>query len=86
MAYVNELVTGGTAFGLRALRRQQVTEAGRAANQLSAGGNLEALGDGLFGLLHGERSKTEIAGGDGKGNLAIKSSRNDFATPLADAR
>jgi hypothetical protein len=32
-----------------------VTEAGRAANKLSAGGQLEALGDGLFGLLHGEK-------------------------------
>ena len=59
MAYIDELVTGGTTLGLRALRRQQVTEAGRAANQLSAGGKFEALGDGLFGLLHGESGRKQ---------------------------
>src|SRR3954470_14604944 len=53
MAFGDQLVAGGTAFGLRALRGQQVTEARRAADQLSGGGNLEALGNGLFGLLHG---------------------------------
>ena len=54
MAFGNELVPGGTTLLLRALRGQQVTKAGRAANQLTRGGELEALGDGLFGLLHGE--------------------------------
>ena len=53
MASGDEFVLGGTTFGLRALRRQQVPEAGRAANQLSGSGEFEALGDGLFGLLHG---------------------------------
>ena len=53
MAGGNQLVAGGTAFGLRALRGQQVTETGRAADQLPGSGNLEALGNGLFGLLHG---------------------------------
>ena len=53
MAGRHELVAGGTAFGLRALRGQQVTETGCAADQLSGPGNLEALGNGLFGLLHG---------------------------------
>jgi len=59
MAHINELVPGGTTFGLRALRGQQVTEAGRAAHELSASGNLEALGDGLFGLLHGESGRKQ---------------------------
>lgn len=53
-AWVNQLVFGRTAFGLRALRGKQVPEAGRAANQFALGGHLEALGDGLFGLLHGK--------------------------------
>ena len=52
MAGRHQLVAGGTAFGLRALRGQQVTETGRAANQLTRTGYLEALGNGLFGLLH----------------------------------
>jgi len=50
----HELVAGGTSFGLRALRGQQVTETGRAADQLTRSGYLEALGNGLFGLLHEE--------------------------------
>ena len=50
----HELVAGGTSFGLRALRGQQVTETGRAADQLTRSGYLEALGNGLFGLLHVE--------------------------------
>ena len=62
MAHIDQLITRSTAFGLRALRRQQVTEAGRAANKLSASGNLEALGDGLFGLLHGESGQKQRAG------------------------
>ena len=49
----HELVLGGTTLLLRALRGKQVTETGRAANKLTGGGELEALGDGLFGLLHG---------------------------------
>ena len=53
MAGSHELVAGGTAFGLRALGGQQVTEPGRAADQLTRSGYLEALGNGLFGLLHG---------------------------------
>ena len=70
MAFGDELVAGGTTFGLRALRGQQVPEAGRAANQLSASGNLEALGDGLFGLLHGESGRKQRARGDlARGNL-----------------
>ena len=59
MAYVDQLVTSSTTFGLRALRGQQVTEAGRAADKLSFGGNLEALSDGLFGLLHGESGRKQ---------------------------
>ena len=54
MASRHELVFVRTTFGLRALRGQQVTEAGRAAHELSASGQLEALGNGLLGLLHGE--------------------------------
>ena len=53
MAGSHELVAGGTSLGLRALRGQQVTETGRAADQLTRTGYLEALGNGLFGLLHG---------------------------------
>src|SRR5436190_3428660 len=53
MAGGHKLVAGGTAFGLRALRGQQVTETGCAADQLTRTGYLEALGNGLFGLLHG---------------------------------
>ena len=52
MAGSHELVTGGTTFGLRALRGQQVTKTGRAADQLTRTGYLEALGNGLFCLLH----------------------------------
>ena len=55
MSFRNQLVLGSTAFLLGALGGQKVAEAGRAANKLSAGGQLEALGDGLFGLLHGEK-------------------------------
>ena len=32
-----------------------MAKAGRAADQLARGGQFEALGDGLFGLLHGEK-------------------------------
>lgn len=61
MACSHELVTRSTTFGFRALRGKQVTEAGRAANQLSGSGNFEALGDGLFGLLHGEKGRKQRA-------------------------
>lgn len=54
MAGCHELVFGGTTLLLRALRGKQVTETGRAADQLTSCGELEALGDGLFGLLHEE--------------------------------
>jgi hypothetical protein len=36
-----------------------VTETGRAANQLTSCGELEALGDGLFGLLHEESGRKQ---------------------------
>src|SRR2546422_961761 len=73
MARGDQLVTGSTTIGLRALRGQQVPEAGRAANQLSGAGNLEALGDGLFGLLHGESGRKQRTGAPlARGNLAKK--------------
>ena len=59
MAFSHELVTGGTTLLLRALRAKQVTETRRAAHELALGGEFEPLGNGLLGLLHGERSKTE---------------------------
>jgi hypothetical protein len=59
MAGSHKLVLGGTALLLRALRGKQVTKTGRAANQLSRSGNFEALGDGLFGLLHGESGRKQ---------------------------
>jgi hypothetical protein len=45
-----------------------VPKAGRAAHELTGGGQLEALGDGLFGLLHGtsgrkQSSPSELARG-----------------------
>jgi len=82
MAWGDKLVAGGTSFGLRALRGKQVPEAGRAADQLSGSGNFEALGDGLFGLLHGgsgrkQRRHAEMARGmcvvcRGKENLNLR--------------
>ena len=73
MAWGDQLVTRSTTFRLRALRGQQVPEAGCAANQLSAGGKFEALGDGLFGLLHGgsgrkQRARADMARGKWAGN------------------
>ena len=59
MALRHELVTGGTTLLLRTLRAEQVTEAGRAPHELALSGEFEPLGNGLLGLLHGERSKTE---------------------------
>ena len=57
MAGSHLLVAGGTAFGLRALRGQQVPEAGRATHEFARTGQFEALGDGLFGILHGESGR-----------------------------
>jgi hypothetical protein len=59
LAVRDELVTRGTTLLLRAFRAKQVTEARRAAHELALGGEFEPLGNGLLGLLHGERSKTE---------------------------
>ena len=73
MACSNELILGSTTFGLRAFGGQQVPEAGRAADQLSGSGNFEALGDGLFGLLHGESGrKQRLPCPLSKANLAKK--------------
>jgi len=69
MTFRNQLVTGGTTLLLRALRAKQVTEARRAAHELALGGEFEPLGNGLLGLLHEERSKTESRLPHGKGNL-----------------
>ena len=62
MAFGDELVLGSTTLLLRALRTKQVTEAGRAADELALGGQLEALSNGLFGLLHEESGGTQTAG------------------------
>ena len=72
MAWGDKLVAGGTSFGLRALRGKQVPEAGRAADQLSGSGNFEALGDGLFGLLHGGSARKQRGRADmARGNFAL---------------
>ena len=44
VAFSHKLVAGGTALLLRALRGQQVTEAGRATHKLTCRGEFEALG------------------------------------------
>ena len=85
MAFSNELVLGSTTFGLRALRGQQVTEARRAADQLSFGGNLEALGNGLFGLLHGRSGRKQSTGGVMASVLSDKVHAHDPA-PNPDPR
>jgi hypothetical protein len=59
LAIRDQLVTRRTTLLLRAFRAKQVTEARRAAHELALGGEFEPLGNGLLGLLHGERSKTE---------------------------
>ena len=59
MAFGNELIFRGTALLLCALGSKQVTKTGRAAHELTSGGELEALGDGLFGLLHGESGRKQ---------------------------
>lgn len=69
MAFGHLLVLGSTALGLGALRGEEVTEAGRATHELTFGGKLEALGDGLLGLLHGwegEKAETRAVLGKGK--------------------
>src|ERR1700690_59876 len=58
MARRDKLVPGGAPLLLGALGRKQVPEARRAAHELSAGGQLEALGDGLVRLLHEESGRT----------------------------
>ena len=55
VALGDQLVLGSPALLLRRLRGQQVAEAGRAAHELAAAGQLEALGDGFLGLLHREK-------------------------------
>ena len=79
MAGGHELVAGGTSFGLRAFCGQQVTETGRAADQLTRTGYLEALGNGLFGLLHGwsgpkQRAHARLARGKFSGPEDIEKS------------
>jgi hypothetical protein len=59
MAFSHELVLGGTTLLLRALGGKQVTEARRAANELTGTGELEALRDGFLGLLHGESGRKQ---------------------------
>ena len=67
MAVRHELVPGRTTLLLRGLGTEQVTEAGRAAHEFAPGGEFEPLGNGLLGLLHEERAKTETALRQGKG-------------------
>ena len=52
MAFSHQLVLRSATFLFRRFRGEQVTEARRAAHQLPAGGEFEALGDGFFRLLH----------------------------------
>src|SRR5690606_14015369 len=59
MARSHQLVATGTTLLLRALRGQQVSEAGRTAHELAFRGKLEALGNGLFGLLHEMSGRTQ---------------------------
>jgi len=64
MALSHELVFSSTAFLLGALSGKEVTEARRAPDQLARTGQLEALGDRLFGLLHeksGRKQSTRTA-------------------------
>ena len=49
----HQFVARGTSLGLRAFRGEEVTEARSAPDQLTRSGYFEALGNGLFGLLHG---------------------------------
>jgi hypothetical protein len=46
-----------------------VTETRRATHELTFGGQLEALGDGLLGLLHGREVRKQRAGeGEARAN------------------
>src|SRR3954468_5644905 len=54
MAFGHQLVTRRTTLLLRGFRAEQVTKARRAAYELTGGGELEPLGNGLLGLLHGK--------------------------------
>jgi hypothetical protein len=56
-------------FLLGGLCAGEVPSPGRTVQQLTCGSQLEALGNGLFGLLHGELSKTERGGSLGKGEM-----------------
>jgi hypothetical protein len=52
-----------------------VTESRRAAHELALGGQLEALGDRLFGLLHGNeglKTETEAVAVKGKFRQTIR--------------
>jgi len=53
MARSHELVFRSTSFGLGAFSGEQVTEARSTPDQFTRTGYLEALGNGLFCLLHG---------------------------------
>jgi len=50
----NGFVLAGLAFLLLGLGAEQVAAAGRAAEDFAAAGDLETLGDGLFGFTHDE--------------------------------
>ena len=69
MAFRNLLVLRGPTLLLRALGGEEVSETRRATHELTFGSQLEALGDGLFGLLHGnEMLKADYSPAHGKGN------------------
>lgn len=59
MTFGHKLVFRSATFLFVAFRSEQVPKAGRAAHQLALGGQLEALGDGLFGLLHEESGRKQ---------------------------
>ena len=61
MAFGNELVARSTAFLLGAFSGEQVTEARRTTDQLARGGQFEAFGYGLFGLLHEKSGRKQGA-------------------------
>ena len=57
MAWGYELVAGVPALLLGRLGRHQVALARGPPDQLAAAGDLEPLGDGLFGFLHVDEGK-----------------------------
>ena len=70
MTSSHQLVPRGTTLLLRALGGKEMTETGRATQELSVSGQLEALSDRLLGLLHGnEGSKTEAGSRPVKGKV-----------------